>query len=132
MVQSDVIGGAFRVPVGEELTGYAGRLATLAGAAGTGAARAKKLANPPVFGPLYVVVDADAVNAALLPISPGYSVRIELKGTCAVGNALFANADGTVSAVGSPATGAVCVGFAEEPGADGQAVRVRPCVCQWQ
>ncbi len=132
MVQSDVIGGAFCVAVGEDLTGYEGKLATLAGAAVTGAARAKKLADPPVFGPLYVVADTDGVNASLLPLSPGYAVRIALKGTCAVGAPLFANADGTVSTAGSPATGAVCAGFAEEPGVDGQAVRVRPCLCQWQ
>ncbi len=132
MVQSDVIGGAFSVPAGEDMAGYEGRLATLSGAAGTGAARAKKLAEPVAFGPLYVVVDADTANASLLPLSPGYSVRIALKGACAVGAPLFANADGTVSAAESPANGAVCAGFAEEPGADGQAVRVRPCLCKWQ
>lgn len=132
MVQSDVIGGAFSVPAGEDMAKYTGRLATLTGAAVTGAARAKKLADPPVFGPLYVVVDTDGVNASLLPLSPGYSVRIALTGVCAAGYPLFANADGSVSAAESPAAGAVCVGFAEEPGADGQAVRVRPCLCKWQ
>ena len=132
MVQSDVIDGAFCVAVGEDLTGYEGKLATLAGAAGTGAARVKKLANPVTFKPLYVMVDTDGVNASLLPLSPGYSVRIALKGACAVGAPLFANADGSVSAAASPASGAVCAGFAEEPGAEGQAVRVRPCLCKWQ
>jgi len=119
------------VAVGEDLTGYEGKLARLAGAAVTGAARAKKLANPPVFGPLYVVADTDGVNASLLPLSPGYAVRIALTGACAVGDALFANADGSVSKRDAPSAGAVCVGFAEEPGVDGQAVRVRPCLCRW-
>jgi hypothetical protein len=132
MVQSDVIGGAFCVAVGEDLTGYEGKLARLAGAAGTGAARVKKLADPPAFGPLYVVADTDGVNASVLPLSPGYAVRIALTGVCAVGDALFVNADGSVSAAETPAAGAVCAGFAEEPGVDGQAVRVRPCLCQWQ
>ena len=131
MVQSDVIGGACSVPAGEDKAGYEGRLATLSGAAGTGAARVKKLANPVTFKPLYVVADTDGVNAALLPLSPSYAVRIALTGVCAVGAALFANVDGSVSAREAPSAGAVCVGFAEEPGVDGQAVRVRPCLCRW-
>ena len=132
MVQSDVIGGAFRVAAGVDMTGYEGRLATLVGAAVTGAPLAAKLADPPVFGPLYVVIDADTAAASLLPLAAGYTVRIALKGACAVGAPLFANADGSVSATDTPTAGLVCVGFAEEPGADGQAVRVRPCLCTWQ
>jgi hypothetical protein len=64
-------------------------------------------------------------------VTAGERVRIALTGVCAVGATLFANVDGSVSKRDAPSAGAVCVGFAEEPGVDGQAVRVRPCLCRW-
>ncbi len=128
MVLSDIVAGLFVVKTNAAVVG---RLARLASNGTTGKPEAVPPGDTIPFGPYYQVIDADPVNASLLPLDPFNMTRLPLSGTCAIGDALFVRADGKVEKKAVPANGNVSVAFAVEAGVDGQEVLCRPHLMKW-
>ena len=75
-------------------------------------------------------VSEDAVDSGervtLLPLYPAQSARVTLSGTCAPGDLLVLSTDGVVVKQPTAAGTYRLIGIAEETGANGQAVLLRP------
>lgn len=130
-MQSDIRIGSFAAIADGDLTGKEGYLVVM------GQKSDKPvLALPTAIDDLsaYVVLEgaADAKAIAVEPLAAGRQVRIKLKGTCNAGDVLV-NADpttpadaGKVRALPADAGTYRGIGIAEEKGADGQLLLVRP------
>lgn len=126
-MQSNIQKGLLVVPAGETLTGKENLLVAL------NSSGAAVLPNAVSDLALYCVEEgaASGANAALIPLSPDSNIRVKLDGTIQAGQpvalaAIDGTEDGKVRAV--PATAGVYFspGVAEEDGADGQLLLVRP------
>lgn len=130
-MQSDIRMGSFAAIADGDLTGKEGYLVVM------GQKSDKPvLALPAAIDDLsaYVVLEgaADAKAIAVEPLAAGRQVRLKLKGTCDAGDVLV-NADpttpadaGKVRALPADAGTYRGIGIAEEKGADGQLLLVRP------
>ena len=130
-MQSDIRSGAFAAVADGDLTGKEGYLAVMGQKSNT-----PVLALPAAIDDLsaYVILEgaADTKAIAVEPLAAGRQVRIKLKGTCDAGDVLV-NADpstpadaGKVRALPADAGTYRGIGIAEEKGADGQLLLVRP------
>lgn len=131
MSQTNTQIGQIVLPAATDLTGKEGLLVGIA-----------QISGQPGFGlqnnasnqnPLFVVVDGDAIgkSTAALPLSPDRNVRVRLEGVCTPGATLVCSAVngqhlGKVRQLPTTAGTYVAVGIAEEPGVDGQLVKLRP------
>lgn len=126
-IQSNVVAGAILMAAAEDLTGKTARICAI-GASGVSLNASATVVQP------YVLEDdgASGATVAIRPLNPNSQIRIVLKGTCAVGDTLVVADPGTAADKGKvrvkpTAAGTYAiVGIAEEVGADGQAVLVRP------
>ncbi len=129
--QTNTIAGDKVFNAGSDFTGLAGRLAKLVNSGGVAVLSAiAALTDIPTF----VVVDDNVVGKPVTgrPLSPGYNVRVTLKGACnpsdvlVIADPAVAADAGKVRVLPAVAGVYVQVGYAEETGADGQLLLFRP------
>jgi len=133
MNQSDTRVGTFAVPAGQDLTGMEGRLVVLTHDSGVPEVKLPATVNDPA---VYLLVggNTDGGLVSVQPWAANVSARVALKGTCVPGDKLVladpaAPADaGKLRAQPVTAGKWFVLGLAEEKGADGQALLVRPAV----
>ncbi len=129
--QSNTIRGLRSINSGEDLTGKEARLVMLADA---GTQEEVVLPNAVTDICPFVVLEAgdEDENSTVIPLCSEQQVRVLIKGTCNAGDVLVLQTpdgtdDGKVAAIGATAGVYFSPGFAEEDGADGQLVKIRPC-----
>lgn len=130
--QSNTQSGAIVLASGEDLSAKAGYLAEIRNASGEAKAYLPDAITDLAF---YVVTDggsASGDNVTLQPLEPSRNHRVVLKSTCVPGDQLVLADPSTAADKGKLRKIPVTAGsyrvlaIAEESGADGQLVRVRP------
>ncbi len=130
--QTNTQQGDIVVAANEDLTGMEGRLALVTSDSGTPEA---KLPDDVADRVLYVILEGAAAgeNVVLRPLTPDRNVRVYLDGTCVPGDritlaAIDGTKDGKAVELPADADDYFVWGIAEESGAAGQLVLVRPYI----